>query len=420
MNITMIAVGTRGDIQPAIALGKALKQRGHRVRILASSNFRNWIHQHGLESAEATVNIQQLMESEGGVEWVEKGHNPLVQGRIMKRLLDQTGWALVWEAWQACEDADAIISSFTSDAYVTAMAEKLNVPQISMPLQPALIATRDGRSVMNAPFPNRTTAINRWFSQLILEPYPWQMLGDLTTRLRQELQLPPQSAKENKAARQKILTLLAYSPHVVPHPTDWPPNVHTTGYWFLDEQPNWQPPAALQAFLDAGSPPVYIGFGSMTGRNAAQTTNLILDALAISGQRAIVGSGWAGLGSKSLPDSMFQIESVPHSWLFPRMAAVVHHGGAGTTAAGLRAGVPSFIIPHFADQPYWGLRVHALGVGPKPQPRHKLTAQKLADGIETAVSDPTIKQNAAALGAKICAEDGVANAVTLIENHLKL
>ena len=345
MNITMIAVGTRGDIQPAIAFGKGLQQQGHHVRILASTNFHNWIEQHGLESAAASVNIQELMASEGGIEWVEKGHNPLVQGRLMKRLLDQFGWDLVWDAWQACQGADAVISSFTSDVYVNAIAKKLNIPQISMPLQPALIPTKDGRSVMNGPFPNRISIINRWFSQAIIAPYPWQMLGDLTMRLREELGLPPQTPQQNKAQRQAMLTMLAYSKHVVPHPADWPPNVHTTGYWFLDEQPNWQPPAALQAFLDAGTPPVYIGFGSMTSHNADATTRLILDALKLGKHRAIVGAGWAGLGNETLPDNIFQIDSVPHSWLFPHMAAVVHHGGAGTTAAGLRAGVPSFHHP---------------------------------------------------------------------------
>lgn len=418
MKITIIAVGTRGDVQPAIALGQALKQRGHTVRLAASADFCDWIEQYGLETAESTVNIQQLMESEGGVAWVERGYNPVVQIRLMKKLLDQYGWAMAWDAWQACQGAEAIISSFTSDTYVTAIAEKLSIPQMSMLLQPAVIATRDGRSIFNTPLPNRLSLFNRWFSRAFIEPAPWQMLGEVATRLRQELKLPPQSARENKAVRQQLLMLQAYSAHVVPHPVDWPPNVHTTGYWFLDEQPDWQPSTALHDFLAAGPPPVYIGFGSMTGSAPKRTTRLILDALAISGQRAIVSSGWAGLGQDQLPESIFQIEAVPHNWLFPRMAAVVHHGGAGTTAAGLRAGIPSLIIPHFADQPYWGQRIYALGVGPKPLPRHKLTAQKLAQGLQMAVSDSLMKQRAATLGGKIRAETGVVQAVDLIEKHI--
>lgn len=135
----------------------------------------------------------------------------------------------------------------------------------------------------------------------------------------------------------------------------------------------------------------------------------------MSGQRAVVSSGWAGLGNSPLPEHIFQLDFAPHSWLFPQMAAVVHHGGAGTTAAGLRAGIPSLIIPHAADQPYWGQRIYALGVGPKPLPRHKLTAEKLAEGLKRAVSDAQIKQHAAALGAKIRSEEGIRRAVTLIE-----
>lgn len=413
MNITIIAVGTRGDVQPAIALGKALQQRGHGVKLLAGSNFLAWIEAHGLKTAVASVNIQQLMESEGGVEWVEKGHNPLVQTRLMKKLLDQVGWEMVWDAWLACQDTDLIISSFTSDVYVTAIAEKLSVPQISLLLQPALIGTRDGRSVFNTPLPNRVSRFNLWFSKLFIEPAHWQMYGDLNTRLRHELNLPPQSAKANKIVRHNMPILQAYSRYVVPHPADWPPNIHTSGYLFLDEQSDWQPPVALQKFLDAGPPPVYIGFGSMTGRDAGKTTELILAALAISEQRAVVGSGWSGLGDGRLPGHIFQLDAAPHDRLFPLMAAVVHHGGAGTTAAGLRAGIPTLIIPHFADQPFWGRRVYALGVGPKPVPRHKLTVDKLARGIETAVFDPHIRQRAAALATKIRSENGIRQAIAV-------
>ena len=418
MNFTMIAAGTRGDVQPPIALGRALKARGHSVRLFASVNFRGWIEAHGLEAADTGVNIQELMESEGGVAWVEKGHNPLVQAREMKRLLDDVGWELVWDAWEACQGADAIFTSFTSDTPGTAMAEKLGVPQISAPLQPALFATRDGWAVPNTPLSNRRSLFNLLFGKVFIEPYPWQMFGDLTVRLRRELGLPPQSARENLANRREILTLNAYSPHVVPQPPEWPSNFHTTGYWFQEEKSAWEPPADLAAFLEGGPPPVYIGFGSMTGRAPRRTTELVQEALVRSGQRAIVAAGWAGLGEMRVPETVYQLESAPHSWLFPRMAAVVHHGGAGTTAAGLRAGVPTLIVPHIVDQPFWGQRVFDLGVGPRSLPRHKLTAAKLARGIEIAVTDSGIRQRASALGAKIRAEDGIGTAVRLIEGRL--
>ncbi len=413
--ITIIASGTRGDVQPAIALGKALQAAGYQAKLLASPNFRAWIEGHGLEAAPAQINIQEVMESEGGREWVERGHNPIVQMRVMKRLLDKFGWQLVLEGWQACQDADAIVSSFTSDAFAVTIAEKLKVPHFSMPLQPTMIATRDGRCMPNVPFPNRISRINEWFCKLLIEPFPWKLYGEHTNRLRQQLGLPPQTNKENIAARRNMIVLHAVSRLVMPFPADWPDNFHITGYWFLDEEPDWQPSESLTDFLAVGPPPVYIGFGSTTSSDPAAATRLIIEAVQQSGQRAILLSGWARVGEVDLPPQILRLDGVPHSWLFPRVAAVVHHGGAGTTAAGLRAGVPSVIIPHMVDQPYWGERVHALGAGPKPVMRHKLTAVKLAHAIQQAVTDETMRQNAAALGAKIRKEDGLDNAVAIIK-----
>ncbi|MEJ2746799.1 MAG: glycosyltransferase, partial [Anaerolineae bacterium] len=313
--ITIIASGTRGDVQPAIALGKALQTAGYRARILASPNFNDWIEGHGLEAVPMSVNIQAVMESEGGREWVERGHNPMVQMRVMKKLLTKFGWQLVWEGWQASQDADAIISSFTSDAFAVTIAEKLNIPHFSMPLQPTIIATRDGRCMPNVPFPNRVSRINEWFCKLFIEPFPWQLYSQFANRLRRELNLPPQTNQENVAARRRMTVLHAVSRHVMPFPADWPENFHVTGYWFLDEAPDWQPPADLVDFLAAGPPPVYIGFSSATSSDPAAMTRLIIEAVQQSGQRAILLSGWAGIGQVELPPQILRLDSVPHSWL---------------------------------------------------------------------------------------------------------
>ena len=161
---------------------------------------------------------------------------------------------------------------------------------------------------------------------------------------------------------------------------------------------------------------MYIGFGSMSTRNPAETTQLIVQALAHTQQRAILLSGWDGLRSSNLPDSIYMLDSAPFSWLFPRMAAVVHHGGSGTTSAGLRAGVPSIIVPFFGDQPFWGQRVADLGVGPAPIPYKRLTSDRLAQAIQIAVTDQTMRQRAAELGSEIRAEDGIAQALRVIQN----
>ena len=209
--------------------------------------------------------------------------------------------------------------------------------------------------------------------------------------------------------------LYPYSRHVLPVPQDFPPHVHVTGYWFLDHSPHWQPAPELERFLESGTPPVYIGFGSIGARNAEKRTTLVLEALEKSGQRGLLVSGWGGLTASELPPTVFMAESVPHDWLFPRVAAVVHHGGAGTTAAGLRAGKPTIICPFMADQPFWGNLVYQRGAGPKPIPQSRLTANGLAEAITAAARDQPMQRCAADLGAKIRAEDGIAHAVEIID-----
>jgi UDP:flavonoid glycosyltransferase YjiC (YdhE family) len=208
--------------------------------------------------------------------------------------------------------------------------------------------------------------------------------------------------------------LYGYSPAVIPPAPDWPPSVHVTGYWFPDPPASWAPPPELQAFLEAGPPPVYIGFGSMSSRDPQATARLALDALARTGQRGIILSGWGGMHQPDLPPAVLAIDGAPFSWLFPRVAAVVHHGGAGTTAAGLAAGVPAVVVPFFGDQPFWGRRVFELGAGPAPIPRKRLTVDNLSAALARAVADPAMRNQTARLGKTLQSEDGVARAVEVI------
>jgi sterol 3beta-glucosyltransferase len=238
---------------------------------------------------------------------------------------------------------------------------------------------------------------------------------------QQEFARPPQEfgcpyGRQTTAA---MPTIVSCSNHVFPRPDDWPEHVHNTGYWFLEDDPDWQAPDDLLAFLDRGAPPVYVGFGSMGDPSqAAQTTQIVIEALQRSGQRGLLATGWSGMDKiANLPQEMFILDSAPHSWLFPRMAAVVHHGGAGTTAAGLRAGVPNVVIPHSNDQFAWGRRVHELGAGPKPIPRKKLTAPGLADAIASALT-PVVGAAASELGRKIQGERGAETAARIIDRCL--
>jgi UDP:flavonoid glycosyltransferase YjiC (YdhE family) len=183
---------------------------------------------------------------------------------------------------------------------------------------------------------------------------------------------------------------------------------------------DYQPSKELVDFINNGSLPIYIGFGSMTSRNPERLTQIVLEALNRTNQRGILLSGWAGLGKVDLPESIFLCDCVPHDWLFPRMAAIVHHGGASTTAEGLRAGVPSIVVPFFGDQPMWGQRVADLGVGPSPIPYKELSVEGLAAAIQQAVSDEAMRSRAIAIGQKIRAEDGITNAIEAFDRHLSL
>jgi sterol 3beta-glucosyltransferase len=207
-----------------------------------------------------------------------------------------------------------------------------------------------------------------------------------------------------------------FSQHVVPIPDDYPPSAHVTGYWFLEHDPAWRPDAKVADFLSAGPPPVYVGFGSMGfGKGAEQRRDAVLRALEATRSRGIVATGWGGLTAGESPsEDVLVVDAVPHDWLFDRVAAVVHHGGAGSTAAGLRAGRPTLVCPFVGDQPFWGARVRAAGAGPAPLP-----ARRLADGLTARlgdlVGDPGYRQRAARLGERIRGEDGLGRGVEVIE-----
>ena len=208
---------------------------------------------------------------------------------------------------------------------------------------------------------------------------------------------------------------MAYSCHIVPRPVEWHSGIEVTGYWFLDRPSAWLPPADLVRFLDAGPPPVYIGFGSMILADPEATVALVLAAVAQAGCRAVIAAGWGGLTPKALSPNVFALVEAPHDWLFPRMAAVVHHGGAGTTAAALRAGVPSIIIPFLGEQSFWAHTLVQRGVAHEALPQNRLAPSTLSRAITLALNDFSMRQRAVTLGALIREEDGVARAADWIE-----
>jgi sterol 3beta-glucosyltransferase len=415
MQIMIIAMGSRGDVQPYVALGKGLKAAGHSIRLATHENFESLVSSHGLEFYPMKGNVQAFLEDPENRKLLESGNFLAINARAAKAsqraAIDWAECGLV-----AGRGMDLLIAGVGGLFLAVALAEKLKIPL----LQAYIFPFTPTKAFPAALFPQSISklggAVNR-LSHHVFRQIMWQgsRTGDGLAR-QQVLDLPtaPFWGVYNSVHLQRCPILYGLSPSVIVQPSDWQ-NTHVTGYWFLDEAPDWTPPLALLEFLQRGSLPVFIGFGSMVSRNPEKTTDIILEAIARTGQRAILQSGWSGMSQRDLPDTVFMVDSIPHSWLFPQVAAVVHHGGAGTTAAGLRAGIPTIVIPFFGDQPFWGQRVAKLGVGTTSIPRKQLTAERLAEAIHSVMSDRAMQQRAADLGAKIQAEDGVANAVAIVQ-----
>ncbi|HEX5809098.1 MAG TPA: glycosyltransferase, partial [Anaerolineales bacterium] len=416
MHIAIIALGSRGDVQPYIALGKGLKDAGHMVRLLTHENFESLVSSNGLEFWPARGNVQEVAESPEMRELLDKGKFIAIMRHTTREAQRATvQWAE--DGLAACAGMELLIAGIGGLFIALSLGEKFHIPVLQAYLVPFTPTKAFPAAVLPQSLPALGGAFNRLSHQLTRQMM-WQGFRSADNLARQQvLDLPAAAfgAPYNSTPTKGLPVLYGFSPSAIPRPPDWDDDIHVTGYWFLDSEGDWNPPPHLVHFLEAGPAPVYIGFGSMSNRKPEETADLVLQALSKTGQRAILLSGWGGLQKADLPDSVFMIDSIPHAWLFPRTSAVVHHGGAGTTAAGLRAGVPSIIIPFFGDQPFWGQRVHELGVGPGPIPRQRLTAGSLAESIHCAVTDAEMRKKAASLGEHIQAENGIARAVEIIE-----
>jgi sterol 3beta-glucosyltransferase len=418
MRTTIFAAGSRGDIQPCGRLGQGLQAAGFAVRLAAPTNFAPLARLLALPFDPLRGDVQAIMASDAGRRFIEHSSgNPIGTIRTMRRLLEPVALQMAEDALTACHDADALIALAVFAPLAQTIAELRRIPLILVEPTP-LLPTR-AFPAPGWPLQRDLGALHNRLSGVAMLQLLWQWYRPFVNAFRQRFRLRPLTAADFLRILTTTPLLGAYSPAVIPRPHDWPAGAHVTGYWFVEREPTWRPPAALDAFLERGAPPVYIGFGSMAGRHPERLAGLVLEALAKSGQRGVLLTGWGGLTAGDVPDSVCVVDAAPHEWLFPRMAAVVHHGGAGTTAAGLRAGVPGVVVPFMVDQPFWGRRVSALGVGPAPLPQSRLTADTLARAIAVATSDPGMRGRAAALGAHLRAEDGVAAAVALVKHYLK-
>jgi UDP:flavonoid glycosyltransferase YjiC (YdhE family) len=407
MRVTILTVGSRGDVQPFLAFGGGLQSAGHKVRLSTHAGYRELVEGQGLEFAELAAGaLARRHETEEGRRWAERSSRRMPAWVGLLRDARSVAPRRLREAAAACDDADVIVASNLTQVLGWQLARERRVPLV--------------RVLLNAPsywMARRSSpAVAGAVRQLAwIGARPW------LNRVRKDaLGLPEVPRREPFGALDKAgqLVLYPFSPSVFPAPAGWGSTMEVTGYWFLDAAIDPEPPERLRQFLDDGPPPVYVGFGIQIDHDPARTTSHIVSALRVAGRRGVLQRPPEALAGAALGDDLIAIDHVPHAWLFPRCAAVVHHGAAGTTATGLRAGTPSVIVPHNSDQFSWGRRIAELGVGPAPIPRRKLSAMRLQQAVEKVTRDRRFRERSEDLARRIGAEDGVARALDAFERHV--
>ena len=411
MKILISTLGSRGDVQPYLALAVGLQNAGHCVTLAAPETFAGWIQSYEVTAAPIRFNPQEVMQKLG------KGDGGFRTLLSMFSVL-KTGMSEAQDnVWRAAQETDFFIQSATGMGALES-ASLHGIPAAYAYLFP-FTPTR-AFPMFWLPYRFSLGGGYNLLTYKLMAHVLWRFGGPVNNQWRKRLGLEPWRSEGEMFSYARSLNtpfLYGFSPSLLPKPSDWNALQHVTGYWFLGPPADWQPPPELFHFLENGPPPVYIGFGSMNVENPEQQTRLALKALELSGQRGILLTGWGGISRIEKTGTLFFVDEVSHNWLFPRVAAVVHHGGAGTTGAGLRAGIPSILTPFGGDQFSWADLVVKSGVGPLTPGIKKLTAEKLAESIHTAVNDASLRARAAALGEKIRVENGIARAVEVIEHH---
>ncbi|MBL8958452.1 MAG: glycosyltransferase family 1 protein [Gemmatimonadetes bacterium] len=420
--VLLATVGTRGDVQPFLALAIALRDAGHDVAICTCPRFVPFIAPWGVATFPLDEGLLELLESPLGRLLIGKLDSVWSALRLLPSVIPRVRpihERMVADTWAATVAWRPDVTVFHPKLFcVPAFASALGTRAIAAALAPITVPTGERpfwgmpRLPLGRPYNRATYQFLRGASSLGTRGYlrEWRATHDPAGR-------SVGSAPHRMASGDPVPVLHAYSTAVVPRPADWPASAQVTGYWRM---PSTSSDAGhgndvLRAFLASGAPPVYIGFGSMSGVDPAATTALVVEAVRLAGVRAVFAAGWGGLQVASLPDTICGVDQVDHDWLFTRVAAVVHHGGAGTTAAGLHAGVPSVICPFGVDQPFWGRQVMELGAGPAPIAQRRLSAPALAAAISTCLSDPRYGAAARRIQEVLRREDGTDHAVRAIE-----
>ncbi|MDR3470204.1 MAG: glycosyltransferase [Devosia sp.] len=408
--IAIATIGTQGDVQPYLSLAVALKQHGYSVVLGAPSDFEDLITRYGIEFWSLGGSIQQFLTQARFENAMSQ--SLLINGPALLRQGQMIVDTAARLAWKMAQGADAIIANMNT-SFAIDIAEALRIPVIMSALQPLNTTSEFPLCMYYGPTFGPT--LNRLtYTTMTVQQIYYNLPRN---RLRREL-MGLDSRKRGgffkDTAGFALPTLYAYSPQLSPRPRDWPRSAIVTGFWTLEDVTGWQPSEAFRAFLAKGEAPIYVGFGSMPF-GADRNTQILKEAAQQWGGRVVVARGWGGINPADLPPEIFSIEKAPHDKLFKYVRAVVHHGGAGTTAAGLALGKPTFIVPQTVDQPYWGRRVYELGCGPKPVRLRRLTSEILAESLADLASNASYQLAAEALASRLATEEGTDRAIKVIE-----
>jgi sterol 3beta-glucosyltransferase len=407
--VVIIAVGSRGDVAPLTGVGAALQRAGHQVAIAAYTPFAEMITHCGLGFRDLPAELE--LAADGAEVAPMKGLAAFASPAGMRAL----GNGIL--AAVADEPADILLVSPFAEMAGNPLAEAKGIPSLGVRLQPLSATACYPPSVLGAwsggAVGNRLAAdAGAWLLD--------RLYGGVVAGLRRDLGLPKFPARTLRRQRTHAQwpVLHGYSPLVAPRPADWRPGLEVTGYWWPAPAVDWIPPVELTDFLAGGPAPVFVGFGSTmtTAQRAEQMSGTIAQAARQAGVRAIVQAGWTSLNV--VDENTLTIGEAPHEWLFPQVAAVAHHCGAGTTAAGIRAGGPAIALPAYGDGPFWAQRISELGVSATTISQRKLSADRLADAMRTAIADSRLRETSQQLAASVACEDGAAHVVTAVESVL--
>lgn len=410
MNITILTYGSRGDVQPFLPLSLGLMSRGHKVILAAPLRFKSLVEEHGITFFPLAGDPEDLSRRLN-----DAGYNFLKQVRELMTHAVEIGADIMRQTEEACKDADLIIHTFTHAVGAHTLAREKNIPDVYIDLFPMFVPTGDYPNISLPDFGNRV--YNR-FTHIASAQISWITSKLGFEQMRHRAGLPKRKLYfpfKDSPPRPRTPILCAWSPSLIPPSRDWGPHMHVTGYYFLPRNDAYTPPRELKDFLDAGSRPVCISFGSMVNKDAEKIDAIIRESLKRTNNRGILLSGWGSTHRESTGDLLY-LESAPHDWLLPKCKMLIHHGGAGTTSAALRAGIPQIVIPFMADQPFWGSRVHAVGVAPKPIRVSQLSVEKMVRAMTEAESK-AILERAQVTGQRIRGEDGVGEVARLVEAY---